>query len=82
MKEFNGVAEHRASGIVYRQQGMNEIIAPIYYCYSLDKTCKLEDIEADTYWSFSALMDDIKGYFTNINDKEKGGICDKVVLFE
>ena len=63
-------------------QGMNEIIAPIYYCYSLDKTCELENIEADTFWSFSALMEDIKKYFMNINDKEKGGICDKVNLFE
>ena len=53
-------------------QGMNEIIAPIYYCYSLDKTCELENIEADTFWSFSSLMDDIKKYFININNKEKG----------
>ena len=63
-------------------QGMNEIISPIYYCYSLDKTCDLESIEADTYWSFSALMEDIKKYFINVNEKEKGGICDKVILFE
>ena len=63
-------------------QGMNEIISPIYYCYSLDKTCDLENIEADTFWSFSALMEDIKKYFININDKEKGGICDKINLFE
>ena len=63
-------------------QGMNEIIAPIYYCYSLDKTCELENIEADTFWSFSSLMDDIKKYFININNKEKGGICDKINLFE
>ena len=63
-------------------QGMNEIISPIYYCYSLDKTCDLENIEADTFWSFSALMEDIKKYFININNKEKGGICDKINLFE
>ena len=63
-------------------QGMNEIISPIYYCYSLDKTCDLENIEADTFWSFSALMEDIKKYFININDKQKGGICDKINLFE
>ena len=63
-------------------QGMNEIIAPIYYCYSLDKTCDLENIEADTFWSFSSLMEDIKKYFINVNDKEKGGICDKIILFE
>lgn len=63
-------------------QGMNEIISPIYYCYSLDKTCDLDNIEADTFWSFSALMEDIKKYFININNKEKGGICDKINLFE
>ena len=63
-------------------QGMNEIISPIYYCYSLDKTCDLENIEADTFWSFSFLMEDIKKYFININDKKKGGICDKINLFE
>jgi len=63
-------------------QGMNEIISPIYYCYSLDKTCDLENIEADTFWSFSALMEDIKKYFININGKQKGGICDKINLFE
>jgi hypothetical protein len=63
-------------------QGMNEIIAPIYYCYSLDKTCDMENIEADTFWSFSSLMEDIKKHFININDKQKGGICDKINLFE
>ena len=63
-------------------QGMNEIISPIYYCYSLDKTCDLDSIEADTFWSFSLLMEDIKKHFININDKKKGGICDKVNLFE
>lgn len=63
-------------------QGMNEIIAPIYYCYSLDKTCNKENIEADTFWSFSSLMEDIKKYFINVNDKQKGGICDKINLFE
>ena len=63
-------------------QGMNEIIDYIYYCYSLDKTCDLENIEADTFWSFSAQMEDIKKYFININNKEKGGICDKINLFE
>ena len=45
-------------------------------------TCDLDSIEADTFWSFSLLMEDIKKHFININDKKKGGICDKVNLFE
>ena len=44
-------------------QGMNAILAPIYYCYSMDNTCDKENIEADSFWSFSLLMDDIKKIF-------------------
>ena len=39
---------------------MNEIITSIYYCFSLDKTCDLENIKADKFCSFSSLMEDIK----------------------
>ena len=63
-------------------QGMNAILAPIYYCYCLDKTCEKENIEADTFWSFSYLMDDIKKIFQKKNDSLKGGIFDKIILFE
>ena len=62
-------------------QGMNEILAPIYYCYSLDDTCDRENIESDTFWSFSFLMDDIKKSFQQKNDQLKGGIFDKLILF-
>ncbi len=61
-------------------QGMNEIVAPIYYCYSCDnmgfinKLNKEECIEADTFWSFSILMDDIKNLFLSKKDKEKDGM--------
>jgi len=63
-------------------QGMNAILAPIYYCYCLDNTCDEESIEADTFWSFSYLMDDIKKIFQTKNDSLKGGIFDKIILFE
>jgi hypothetical protein len=63
-------------------QGMNAILAPIYYCYCLDNTCEEENIEADTFWSFSFLMDDIKKIFQKQNDSLKGGIIDKVLLLE
>ena len=61
---------------------MNAILAPIYYCYCLDNTCEKENIEADTYWSFSFLMDDIKKIFQKKNDSLKGGIFDKIILLE
>jgi hypothetical protein len=63
-------------------QGMNSILAPIYYCYSMDNTCDKENIEADAFWSFSFLMDDIKKIFQQKNDTLKGGIFDKIVLLE
>ena len=63
-------------------QGMNEILAPIYYCYCLDNTCDLENVEADTFWSFSSLMDDIRDIYIKVNDNEKGGIFDKINLLE
>ena len=56
-------------------QGMNEILAPIYYCYSYDKLYieETEDtIEADTFWSFYYLMADIKSSFDQ-NDKKGTG---------
>ena len=54
-------------------QGMNEILAPIYYCYSYDKLYieeKEEDIEADSFWSFYYLMNHYKSNF----DKEQEGL--------
>ena len=53
-------------------QGMNELLAPIYYCYSYDKTYteeNEEDIEADSYWSFYNLMSKVSQSFVSANDK-------------
>ena len=54
-------------------QGMNELLAPIYYCYSYDKLYieeKEKDIEADSFWSFYYLMNGIKSNF----DPEQEGL--------
>jgi hypothetical protein len=48
----------------------------------MDNTCDKENIEADAFWSFSFLMDDIKKIFQQKNDTLKGGIFDKIVLLE
>ena len=60
-------------------QGMNEIISPIYYCYSFDKLYNENDcnVEADTFWSFYNLMDKIKYVFIREEDRSKKGVLGK-----
>lgn len=53
-------------------QGMNEILAPIYYCFSYDKVYQEETeetIEADTFWSFYLLMEQIRSSFDDSDEK-------------
>ena len=63
-------------------QGMNEIIAPIYYIFSFDKTygveSSIENIEADTFWTFNCLMTQIKDTFNREKDNEDIGVSGKV----
>ena len=57
-------------------QGMNEILAPIYYVFSYDKLYleeNEEDIEADSFWSFYFLMNSIKNNF----DEDQEGLLSK-----
>lgn len=47
-------------------QGMNEVLAPIYYVFSTDtpgEVPALEDVEADAFFCFSNLMNEISGCF-------------------
>ena len=51
---------------------MNEILAPIYYCFSYDKVYQEETeetIEADTFWSFYLLMEQIRSSFDDADEK-------------
>ena len=51
-------------------QGMNEIVAIIYYIYSLDENVYIKPfIESDTFYSFELLMEEIRPIFMihNIN---------------
>ena len=69
-------------------QGMNEIVAPIYYCYSCDNTGFInklnreECIESDTFWSFSILMDDIKNLFLCEKDNDNDGMFGVIEKFQ
>lgn len=63
-------------------QGMNEIIAPIYYIFSFDKTYgvepSIENIEADTFWTFNCLMTQVKDIFNREKDDKDIGLSGKV----
>jgi hypothetical protein len=64
-------------------QGMNELISPIYYCYSFDENeNQKSNLEADTFWSFTYLMDDIKVLFMRNKDDTREGIFKKIELLE
>ena len=63
-------------------QGMNEILAPIYYCFFIDSEENNEKIEADVFWCFSNLMDDVKSVFLKEKDKKKDGIFNVIDNFE
>ena len=63
-------------------QGMNELLAPIYYIYSYDKEFTEEteeNIEADSFWSFHYLMSKISQSFVSPNDQ---GLAIKAFIFE
>ena len=63
-------------------QGMNELIAPIYYCFCIDTTVNMENVEADSFWCFTFLMKDIKKLFLKENDNKKEGILDRIFVLE
>ena len=63
-------------------QGMNELLAPIFYCFSYDKTYKEEteeNIEADSFWCFCNLMNKVNLSFVFRNNR---GLEAKAYIFE
>jgi hypothetical protein len=67
--------------IISYVQGMNEILAIIYYCFSfnqMDVGQSMDDIEADAFWSFYNLMSTLKILFDKNEDKNDIGINGKV----
>ena len=63
-------------------QGMNEILAPIYYTFSYDKLYleeNEEDIEADSFWSFYFLLSGIKN---NFEENQEGLFYKSEILSE
>jgi hypothetical protein len=56
-------------------QGMNEILAPIYYCFSSDPNEFFnKNVEADVFYCFENLMLEIKEIFLREKDNTEAGI--------
>jgi len=56
-------------------QGMNEVLATIYYCFSLDKNEMFsKDIEADSFLCFENFMQKIKVLFLRKGDNFEKGV--------
>lgn len=55
-------------------QGMNEILAPIYYCFAGDKAILFKDnIETDSFFCFNILMGEIRdGFIRSLDDSSAG----------
>ena len=63
-------------------QGMNEILAPIYYCFSHDGNPFFKKyIESDSFFCFSILMGDIKDGFIRSLDNSSAGIKARIQSF-
>ena len=63
-------------------QGMNEILAPIFYCFSNDKNeISIKNLEADSYISFENFMETIKDIFIKKLDNTEKGITTRLQKF-
>ena len=64
-------------------QGMNELLAPIYYLFAHDPNPRFaHSLEADTFYCFSLLMAEMKEVFVKNLDETSVGINAKLVNFE
>eukprot|EP01016_Furgasonia_blochmanni_P007354 TRINITY_DN12948_c0_g1_i2.p1 TRINITY_DN12948_c0_g1~~TRINITY_DN12948_c0_g1_i2.p1 ORF type:complete len:327 (-),score=64.45 TRINITY_DN12948_c0_g1_i2:257-1237(-) len=60
-------------------QGMNEILAPIYYCFATDENADLnENYESDAFFCFTNLMGELKDSFLRQLDPHHGGIKSRI----
>lgn len=60
-------------------QGMNEIIAPIFYCFSKDPNPFFNlHIEADVFYCFENMMLEIKEIFLREKDETESGIHQRI----
>ncbi len=60
-------------------QGMNEMLAAIFYCFSNDQNPYFYiNLEADSYYCFEKLMDEIKDIYIRSKDNTETGIQTRI----
>ena len=62
-------------------QGMNEILAVVYYCFWHSDDCFQEYFESDLFFCFTCLMSEIRDGFLRTMDSENTGINGKIRIF-
>jgi len=63
-------------------QGMNEILAPIYYVFSKDPNPMFKGhAEADSFYCFTNLMDELRDTFVSNQDNKEKGIFSRIKEF-
>ena len=81
MKRILFIYTYLCQDISYHQ-GMNELLAPLFYCFTYDKTYEdetEENIEADSYWCFHYLMSKVSLSFVSGKNR---GLDAKSYIFE
>ena len=64
-------------GVMY-VQGMNEILATLYYCFWGSSQQFLEYFESDLFFCFSVVMSDLRDGFIRTMDSEETGINGRI----
>jgi hypothetical protein len=81
MKRILFIYTYLCQDVSYHQ-GMNELLAPLFYCFTYDKTYEdetEENIEADSYWCFHYLMSKVSLSFVSGKNR---GLDAKSYIFE
>jgi len=66
-------------------QGMNEILAALYYCFwkfGNEAAISTEYLESDLFFCFSNLMSEVQDGFMRELDKERSGMFGRCKAFE
>jgi hypothetical protein len=67
-------------GVMY-VQGMNEILATLYYCLCGSSLVYKDYFESDLFFCFTKVMSDLRDGFIRTMDSEETGINGKIQKF-
>ena len=59
-------------------QGMNEIVAPLYYVFAQEEGLSPSDAEADAFFCFTTIMSEIRDNFVKTLDRSEHGVLAQI----